>query len=386
MENEMIQRQLELPAPGTETFFLWGPRQTGKSTLMKIKYPDSFWIDLLKAEEYRRYLSHPEWLRGELIQKDRIPFVVIDEVQKLPHLLDEVHYLHEAHGVQFALCGSSARKVKRGHANLLGGRAIRYELFGLTASELGEQFDLVKALNHGYLPRMYLSNSPKRLQNAYVADYLKEEVAAEGLVRNLPVFSEFLNMAALSDTEPVNFSTIARDCGVSSQTIKGYFQILEDTLLGRWLPAFRKRPKRRVATSSKFYFSDVGVVNFLAKRGRLEQGSELFGKAFENWCLHEMSAYNAYSESFADISYWRLAGGTEVDFIINGMEIAIEAKAAENISGKHLKGLRSIKEDHPNIKRRLVICRERRQRVTEDGIEILPTERFIEMLWQGYIW
>jgi predicted AAA+ superfamily ATPase len=386
MEIEMIQRQLELPAPGTETFFLWGPRQTGKSTLLKIKYPDSFWIDLLKAEEYRRYLSHPEWLRGELIQKDRIPFVVIDEVQKLPHLLDEVHYLHEAYGVQFALCGSSARKVKRGHANLLGGRAIRYELFGLTASELGEQFDLVKALNHGYLPRMYLSNSPKRLQNAYVADYLKEEVAAEGLVRNLPVFSEFLNMAALSDTEPVNFSTIARDCGVSSQTIKGYFQILEDTLLGRWLPAFRKRPKRRVATSSKFYFSDVGVVNFLAKRGRLEQGSELFGKAFENWCFHEMNAYNAYSESFADISYWRLAGGTEVDFIINGMEICIEAKAAENISGKHLKGLRSIKEDHPNIKRRLVVCSESRQRVTDDGIEILPTERFIEMLWQGYIW
>jgi predicted AAA+ superfamily ATPase len=365
---------------------LWGPRQTGKSTLLKTKYPDSFWIDLLKAEQYRRYLSHPEWLRGELIQKDRIPFVVIDEVQKLPHLLDEVHYLHEAYGVQFALCGSSARKVKRGHANLLGGRAIRHELFGLTASELGEQFDLTKALNHGYLPRMYLSNSPRRLHNAYVADYLKEEVAAEGLVRNLPVFSEFLNMAALSDTEPVNFSTIARDCGVSSQTIKGYFQILEDTLLGRWLPAFRKRPKRRVATSSKFYFSDVGVVNFLAKRGRLEQGSELFGKAFENWCLHELNAYNAYSESFADISYWRLAGGTEVDFIINGMETAIEAKAAENISGKHLKGLRSIKEDHPNIKRRLVICCERRQRVTDDGIEILPTERFIEMLWQGYIW
>ncbi|MGD9224088.1 MAG: AAA family ATPase [Desulfobacteraceae bacterium] len=382
----MIQRQLQLPAPGTETFFLWGPRQTGKSTLLKAKYPDSFWIDLLKAEEYRRYLSHPEWLRGELIQKDRVPFVVIDEVQKLPHLLNEVHHLHEAYGVQFALCGSSARKVKRGHANLLGGRAIRYELFGLTAYELGAEFDLVRALNHGYLPRMYLSNSPRRMQNAYAADYLKEEVAAEGLVRNLPVFSEFLNMSALSDTEPVNFSTIARDCGVSSQTIKGYFQILEDTLLGRWLPAFRKRPKRRVAASSKFYFSDVGVVNFLAKRGRLEQGSELFGKAFENWCLHEMNAYNAYSESFADISYWRLAGGTEVDFIINDMEIAIEAKAAENISGKHLKGLRSIKEDHPAIRRRLVLCCEKRQRVTEDGIEIIPTERFIEMLWQGYIW
>jgi predicted AAA+ superfamily ATPase len=223
------------------------------------------------------------------------------------------------------------------------------------------------------------------LLNAYAANYLKDEIAAEGLVRNLPVFSDFLNIAALSDTEPVNFSTIARDCGVSSQTIKEYFQILEDTLLGRWLPSYRKRPKRRVVASSKFYFSDVGIVNFLAKRGRIEQGSELFGKAFENWCFHELAAYNMYSEAFAEFYYWRLAGGTEVDFIVNDMEIAIESKASRNITGKHLKSLRSLKVDHPDVRRRLIVCCEDKPRMTEDGIEIIPATYFAELLWNGEI-
>jgi len=379
----MIKRKLNLPPQGKETYFLWGPRQTGKSTILKATYPDAVWIDLLKAEEFRRYLNNPELLRQELPVQGDMPFVVIDEVQKLPALLDEVHWLHESRNVQFALCGSSARKVKRGHANLLGGRAIRYEMFGFIAAEFFPDFDLLRFLNNGYLPRIYLSEEPLRLLNAYVANYLKEEVAAEGLVRNLPVFSDFLNMAALSDTETVNFSTIARDCGVSSQTIKEYFQILEDTLLGRWLPSFRKRPKRRVAASSKFYFSDVGVVNFLAKRGSIEYGSELFGKAFENWCFHELNAYNMYSEKFAEFYYWRLAGGTEVDFIINNMEIAMEAKSARKITTKHLKGIRSLKQDHPEVKRAAVICCEDKYRVTDDNIEIIPAEQFTRMLWNS---
>ena len=379
----MIKRKLNLPPPGEETFFLWGPRQTGKSTLLRTVYPDAVWIDLLKAEEFRRYLNNPELLRQELPREGDMPFVVIDEVQKLPGLLDEVHWLHENRNVHFALCGSSARKVKRGHVNLLGGRAIRYEMFGFIAAELYPDFDLTRFLNHGYLPRIYLAKQPRRLLNAYVANYLKEEIAAEGLVRNLPVFSNFLNMAALSDTEPVNFSTIARDCGVSSQTIKEYFQILVDTLLGRWLPSFRKRPKRRVAASAKFYFSDVGIVNFLAKRGVVEQGGELFGKAFENWCFHELNAYNMYNEAFAEFYYWRLAGGTEVDFIVNDMEIAIEAKAAKKITAKHLKGLRSLRDDHPDIKRRLIVCCEDKVRTTDDGVEIIPAAKFAKMLWQG---
>ncbi len=379
----MFKRQLQLPRPGSETFFLWGPRQTGKTTLLRAAYPDALWIDLLKAEEYRRYLQNPELLRGELTERKSIRQVVIDEVQKVPGLLDEAHWLHENRGVHFALCGSSARKVKRGHANLLGGRAIRYELHGLTAQEIGKGFDLTRALNHGYLPRMYQTDSPIRFLNSYVADYLKEEVAAEGLVRNLPVFSGFLNAAALSDTELVNFSTISRDCGVSSPTIRQYFQILVDTLLGRWLPAYTKRPKRRIIAAPKFFFADVGVVNFLARRGTIQQGSELYGKAFENWVFHELCASNSYREGFAQISYWRLASGIEVDFIINDMQLALEAKATPRVTSDHLKGLRTLIEDHPRIKLRTVVCLEDKVRRTEDGILILPARELCDRLVSG---
>jgi len=379
----MFIRSLSLPKPGTETFFLWGPRQTGKTTLLKTVYPNSKWIDLLKADEYRRYLQNPELLRGEVAADKTLRQVVIDEVQKVPPLLDEVHWLHENRGIRFALCGSSARKVKRGHANLLGGRAVRYELHGLTATEIGREFELNRILNHGYLPTMYLSESPKRLLNSYVADYLKEEVAAEGLVRNLPVFSEFLNAASLSDAELVNFSTIARDCGVSSPTIRGYFEILEDTLLGRWLPAYAKRPKRRVIGAPKFFFADIGVVNYLAKRGELLPGSELYGKAFENWVFHELSAHNAYTEAFAALSFWRLASGIEVDFIVNDMQIAIEAKATSKVTADHLRGLRALAQDHPRVKQRLIVSLEHKMRRTEDGILILPAIEFCNLLRNG---
>jgi predicted AAA+ superfamily ATPase len=379
----MFKRSLRLPQPGSQTFFLWGPRQTGKTTLLQATYRDAFWIDLLKADEFRRYLHNPELLRSELAARDSVRQVVIDEVQKVPQLLDEAHWLHEHRKIRFALCGSSARKVKRGQANLLGGRAVRYELHGLIAQELGREFDLTRILNHGYLPSIYQSDRPRPLLNGYVADYLKEEVAAEGLVRNLPVYSEFLNVASLSDTELVNFSTIARDCGVSSHTIKSYFQILEDTLLGRWLPAYTKRPKRRVIAAPKFYFSDVGVVNYLARRGDINPGSELYGKAFENWVFHELNAHNAYSEAFAKLSYWRLAGGIEVDFIINDMQLAIEAKATAKITADHLKGLRAIAEDHPKIKQRIIVCLERGSRRTEDGILVLPVSDFCARLGDG---
>lgn len=377
----MFKRTIRLPAAGTETFFLWGPRQTGKTTLLRQTYPEEFWIDLLKAEEYRRYLQNPERLREELAARRSVRQVIIDEVQKVPQILDEVHWLLENRGIRFALSGSSARKVKRGAANLLGGRAVRYELHGLTAGEIGESFDLDRALNHGYLPRIYLSDRPQRLLEAYVADYLKEEVAAEALVRNLPVFSEFLNVAALSDTELVNFSTIARDCGVSSHTIKSYFGILEDTLLGRWLPGYTKRPKRRVIAAPKFYFADVGFVNHLARRGTtLQRGTELYGKAFENWVFHELAANNAYREAFERLSYWRLASGIEVDFIVDDLEIAIEAKATAKVTTDHLRGLRNLAQDHPRVRQRIVVCLESKSRRTEDGILILPAREFCERL------
>ena len=261
----MFKRSLVLPPSGEETFFLWGPRQTGKTTLLRQAYGDGFWVDLLRSEEFRRYSARPEALREELAALSTTAGVqvVIDEVQKVPSLLDEVHWLIENRGIRFALCGSSARRVRRGSANLLGGRAFRYGLFGLTARELGGEWDLDRLLNHGYLPRIYGAGQAGRMLDAYVGDYLKEEVAAEGLVRSLPTFSNFLDIAALSDGQMVNFSNVARECGVSSHTAKSYFEILEDTLLGRWVPAYRKRPKRRTVQAPKFYFSDVGVVNRL---------------------------------------------------------------------------------------------------------------------------
>jgi len=381
----MFKRSLQLPDPGVETFFLWGPRQTGKSTLLRETYGDAHWVDLLKAEEFRRYVSRPELLRQEVAAlPERFQGqIVIDEVQKVPALLDEVHWLIENRGLCFALCGSSPRKVKRGGANLLGGRAMRYELHGLSASELGAEFDLNVLLNDGYLPRIYGAGRAARMLDAYIADYLKEEVAAEGLARNLSTFAEFLDVAALSDGEVVNFSNVARECGVSSHTAKNYFEILADTLLGRWLPAYRKRPKRRVVSAPKFYFADVGVANRLARRGELVAGSENYGKAFENWVFHELSAFVSYREYDGLLSYWRLTSGLEVDFVLGDMHLAVEAKSSERVTSAHLKGLRTLVDDHPAVARRVVVCREPRPRVTDDGIEILPADEFVARLWAG---
>jgi predicted AAA+ superfamily ATPase len=379
----MVRRCLKLPARPAETFFLWGPRQTGKSTLLRESYPDAVWYDLLETDRYLRLLERPSLLREELLALGTPRLVVIDEVQKAPLLLDEVHGLMERRGWVFALCGSSARKVRRGHANLLGGRALRYELFGLVSAELGRELDLERLLNHGYLPRHYFGASHVARLRAYVDDYLKEEIAAEGLVRNLGRFSAFLDAAALSDAEIVNFSTIARDCGVSAPTVKEYFQILVDTLLGRFLPAYTRRPKRRIVQSPKFYFADVGVVNHLAKRGSVRPGGELFGKAFENWVCHELSAHRSYSGLHYDLSHWRLSTGVEVDFIAGDMQVAIEAKSARRIDDDDLKGLRELARDHTRIQRRLIVCLEDRARRTDDGIEILPWRRFADLLWGG---
>jgi len=379
----MLKRLLSLPPRPKESFFLWGPRQAGKSTLLLATYPDALRIDLLKTDLFVRYTQAPKLLREELLARRRSELVILDEVQKVPALLDEVHWLIENGGWVFGLCGSSARRLRRGHANLLGGRAVRYELFGLVSAELGDRFELRRALNHGYLPRHYLNDAPQRLLRAYVNDYLKEEIAAEGLVRYLPAFSSFLDAAVLSDAELVNYSTIARDCGVSSPAVKEYFQILVDTLLGRYLPAYTRRPKRRVIQAPKFYFADVGVVNLLARRGRLEPGGELFGKALENWVFHELSAHREYSELYYDLSYWRLPSGIEVDFVLGDMRVAVEAKATARVTSDHLRGLREVFTEHPKIRRRVLVCLEETPRRTEDGILVLPALRFTQMLWQG---
>lgn len=372
----------------SETFFLWGPRQTGKSTLLKIRFPGSKRYDLLLASEYRRLLQNPGVIREEILadksahRKPANP-IIIDEIQKIPELLDEVHWLIENIGARFILCGSSARKVRRGRANLLGGRAIRYELYPLVYPEIPD-FNLIKALNSGLIPRHYMSPSPRRLLEAYVGDYLKEEIVAEALTRNIPAFNRFLEIAAFSNGELVNYRNVASESGISAPTAKEYFQILEDTLIGKMVPAFRKKAKRRQIGAPKFFFFDVGVVAHLAHRGKIEPGSELFGKAFEQFIFMELRAHSSYSEMNYSISYWRTASGFETDFILNDHEIAIEVKSASSIRNRHLKGIRAFKEEF-SAKHFIVVSMEAQPRRTADGIDILPWHIFLERLWKGQI-
>ena len=375
-------RLLELRRNPPGTFFLWGPRQAGKSTLLAETFPDVPWVDLLRPESYRRYLQAPQLLIDEQ-RRHGADFIVIDEIQKVPALLDAVHWLIERRGVHFALCGSSARKVRRGHANLLGGRGERRELYGLSAREIGPGVDLERLLNHGYLPSIHDAPAALPRLDAYVSQYLKEEVAAEGLSRRLPAYAEFLGLAALADGEAVSYATIARDTGVTSQTVRSYFEILEDTLLGRFLPAYRRRPKRRTVAAPKFYFRDVGVVNFLARRGRLRPGGELFGKAFENWVFHELCCYDSYRARYAEFAYWRLSTGAEVDFVINHIDCAIETKAVRRVRSDHARGLRELARDHPQTRRRVVVSLDPHDRTTDDGIELLHYATFLDRLWAG---
>lgn len=382
----MFHRYLKLPKTPQRSFFLWGPRQTGKTNLLKTTYPNSLRIDLLKSDSFARYAQKPHLLREELSATPNvITPVIIDEVQKVPSLLDEVHWLIEEKGLVFALCGSSARKLKRGQANLLGGRAQRFVLHGLVSAEIGDTVDALRIMNHGFLPSYYLDTDPIPAIRSYVADYLKEEIAEEGLVRNFPSFGRFLEVAAICDTEIINFSNIASDCGVSAPTARAYFQILEDTLLASFLPAYTRRIKRKVIHAPKFYFADVGVTNVLAKRGPIVWGSPSVGHAFESWIHHELRAYLDYTQKDISMSYWRLAADHEVDFILGDMKIAIEAKASDSIGNKHTKGLRELKRDFPTVKRRLVVCNEPRRRLTDDGIEILPFSEFLHELWSDQI-
>ena len=384
----MYKRMQHLNLSSQETCFFWGSRQTGKSTLLKTLFPQAMYYDLLLSTEYQRLLREPKLIREECLaagldansQHDPI---IIDEIQKLPALLDEVHWLMENKDLRFILCGSSARKLRRGQANLLGGRAIRYELYPLVFPEIPD-FSLIKALNSGLIPRHYDSDKPGRLIQSYVGDYIKEEIVAEALTRNIPAFSRFLEVAALSNGEILNYTNIARECGVTSPTVKEYFQILEDTLIGLQLPAFQKRRKRRLVYSPKFYFFDLSPVIYLTRRGRVVPGSELFGRAFEHYIWMEIRAHSSYSELFYPISYWRTTSGFEVDFILGDHEIAIEVKAAELANAAHLKGLRRFKEEY-KAQRGILVSLDPKPRKTEDQIEILPWQIFLKRLWDGEI-
>ena len=383
----MFRRLVRLPERPRESYFLLGPRQTGKSSLLKSLYPQARRIDLGRTEEFLRYGERPALLREELEESPREPVVVIDEIQKVPPLYEEVQWLVENQGRVFAMSGSSSRTLRQGAAvRLPPGRVARFDLFGLTSAEIGRGFDLVRMLNHGYLPRHYLAESAVRPLRAYIQSYIKEEVLLTGLTKSLPAFSAFLTCAALADAELVNYATVARECGVSAPTAREYYQILVDTRLGRFLPAFTKRPKRRVIGAPKFFFADVGVVNMLAGRGPLAPGSALFGRAFENWVFHELTAASHYRERYLDLSYWRLASGIEVDFVLGDLRCAVEAKGVARVTSDHLKGLRQLAVDQPAVRRRVVASLEPSPRVTEDGIEVLPWRVFLDRLWSGELW
>ncbi|TNE70789.1 ATP-binding protein, partial [bacterium] len=363
-------------------FFLWGARQTGKSTLLKSLYPDALWFDLLLADNYERLLRQPTYLRETVQANPHIKYVVVDEIQRIPSLLNEIHWLIENTNVQYILSGSSPRKIVRSETNLLGGRALRYELYPLVSAEIPD-FNLLKALNNGLVPRHYQATHPKRLLSAYVGNYLKEEISTEARIRNIQVFTRFLEAAAFSNGEMVNYSNIASDCGVSSPTIKEYFQILEQSLLGRFIQVYQKNPKRRVIQAPRFYFFDVGVANYLIKRTSIVYKSEAFGRAFEHFIYQELFAHSHYSGLDYPISFWHTASQIEVDFILGDHEVALEIKGTDTVNSRHLKGLKAFMEEY-NVKKSIVVCTEPQVRLV-DGIWIMPWQVFLTQLWNGEI-
>ncbi|WP_304063943.1 ATP-binding protein [Pedobacter glucosidilyticus] len=377
----MFLRKQILEGSGEESLFLWGARQTGKSTLLRYLFPDAVWFDLLLSDVFRRYQSYPEQFR-EVVLANPAKVVIVDEIQQIPRLLDEIHWLMVNHQVKFILSGSSPRKIIRSGSNLLGGRALRYELYPLIYSEIPD-FNLLKALNNGLLPRHYLADNPKKLLDAYIGNYLKDEIIAEAKIRNIQAFNQFLESAAFSNGEMVNYTNIAADCGVSSVTVKEYFQILEDTLIGRFVPSFQKKPKRRVVQASKFYYFDVGIANVLLKRHKIEDGSEAFGHAFEHFIYQELYAHSKYSDLNYLISFWRTSSQIEVDFILGDHEVAIEIKATNNVQERHLKGLKSFSEEYP-VKKLIVVSNDPLERKI-GNITIKPWKVFLEQLWAGGI-
>lgn len=373
-----IARKLVLDAVlRNKSCFLFGPRQSGKSCLIRSTLPDAQVFDLLKMDTLNRLARNPSYLE-EVCVPERP--VVIDEIQKLPQLLDEVHRLIEEKGLKFLLTGSSARKLRKGGVNLLGGRARMRHLHPFSAAELGEAFDLDRALNHGLLPGIWFSDEPDEDLAGYVGLYLEQEVLQEGATRNLPAFSRFLEVAALTSGEQINYAQIASDAQVPRSTVQEYFKILQETLLARELPVWGRGKSRKTVETSKFYLFDTGVVRKLQGRGRLAAGTGEYGHAFESWILHELTAYADCERREASICYWRTRTNLEVDFVVND-EVAIEAKAAANVKNSELKGLKAIAEEGP-FRHRIVVSREPRARMV-DGVVILPWQDFIARLWAG---
>lgn len=311
--------------------------------------------------------------------------MIIDEIQLIPELLNEVHWLITRKDIHFILSGSSARKLKRKGVNSLGGRAVRNVLYPLVSAEIPD-FDLVRAVNRGMLPTHYLAPDERQLHKrlqAYISVYLKEEIAAEALVRRLPSFTRFMEVAALTSGEMVNYRNVAQDCGVDAKTVKEYFNILEQTLVGYIVPAFSRTVKRRINQAPRFYYFDVALPNYLLHRGNMQLGSEDFGHAFEHLLMQEIIAYLGYHDIENALSYWHTYTGYEVDAVLGDAQVAIEFKSSQEVQSKHLRGLKAFKEEHPGA--RLIIVSLDVQPRSFHGVEVMPATHFLLQLWLGNI-
>lgn len=364
------------------SYFLFGPRATGKSFLIHDQLANGIpIIDLLEHELYLRLSSNPGELETIIRAYEHHEVVVIDEVQLIPALLNEVHRLIEKYHIRFLLTGSSARKLRRNQANLLAGRARQAELFPLSFAEISD-FNLNKYLQYGGLPLVHLSNEPQEELYAYVNTYLKEEIQAEALVRQLPSFTRFLHFSALTSGQLLNFASVGSDAGIPPSTIREYYHILEDTFIGFMLPAWTKSVKRKAISKAKFYYFDLGVKNILAKIKALDQQSDLYGQAFEHFIALEIRAYISYRRKHLEFHYWQAKNGPEVDFII-GDETAIEVKTAERIQNKHLKGLKYLAEE--KICQRYILVSHDKLKRKIENIEVMHWREFLELLWQDKI-
>lgn len=361
-----------------QSFFLLGPRGTGKSTFIKTAYPEALYIDLLLPDVFRNYTAYPERLREVVHAQKGKKTVVVDEVQKAPQLLEVVHSLiEEKKGLQFILTGSSARKLRKAGVNLLAGRALMKHMHPFTATELKELFDLEKALSVGLIPLVLNSADPIATLQAYVDLYLREEVQMEGLTRNIGNFSRFLETVSFSHGAVLNVSNVARECQIERKVVEGYIGILEDLLLAYRIPVFTRRAKRAVASHPKFYFFDAGIFNILRPSGPLDRPEEKSGAALEGLVCQHLRAWIDYAHPGCQLHYWRTSAGSEVDFVVYGKDMfsAIEVKNAATIHPQDLRALKSFGEDYPEAKRFLVY--RGNERLIRDGISIEPANEFL---------
>ena len=378
----MYHRIFDIENRLDEAMFLFGGRQVGKSTLLKERFPKAIYIDLLKSDIRNRFKQHPEEFRESLLRYPPETLVIVDEIQKIPDLLDEVHWLMVEKDLWFILSGSSARKIKRSGANNLGGRAIPETLFPLVSAEIPD-YDLDRAVQNGMIPRHYMVANAQNRMRAYVDLYLKEEIIEDSLVQNVDEFIRFMEVAAIMDGEILNYENVASDCGVSANTVKAYYKILVETLLGFEVPAYRKVIKRKLYKSSRFYYFDVGIANHLTKRYHLAPRTPEYGHAFEHLIIQEIRAYLGYTGSEEELTYWHTYENLEVDAVIGDARVAIEIKSTDHVNHDDKKGVTEFAKEHPETKQ-ILVSRDRISRRSGD-VDLYYVTEFFKALWAGEI-